>query len=158
MRQLQKQIEITKKQKQELETVNRVIDKNISTMQSSISLIEEENNSIAFEIGNYSEIIKQLPKDFQPTFLQILIQIVSFGTKNYKKDYISHLETLNSKRDKLTEKLSSREQNIKDIQNNFPEELLQSSFKAKVVSGHVDWKNSPILLKVEQIEANQILF
>ncbi len=47
---------------------------------------------------------------------------------------------------------------IKDIQNNFPEELLQSSFKAKVVSGHVDWKNSPILLKVEQIEANQILF
>ncbi|MBK6978912.1 MAG: hypothetical protein IPH28_18950 [Cytophagaceae bacterium] len=47
---------------------------------------------------------------------------------------------------------------IKDILNNFPEELLQSSFKAKVVSGHVDWKNSPILLKVEQIEANQILF
>lgn len=125
MRQLQKQIEITKKQKQELETVNRVIDKNISTMQSSISLIEEENNSIAFEISNYSEIIKQLPKDFQPTFLQILIQIVSFGTKNYKKDYISHLETLNSKRDKLTEKLSSREQNIKDIQNNIRQKELE---------------------------------
>lgn len=125
MRQLQKQIEITKKQKQELETVNRVIDKNISTMQSSISLIEEENNSIAFEIGNYSEIIKQLPKDFQPTFLQILIQIVSFGTKNYKKDYISHLETLNSKKDKLTEKLSSREQNIKDIQNNIRQKELE---------------------------------
>ncbi|MDX9932687.1 MAG: AAA domain-containing protein, partial [Bacteroidales bacterium] len=47
---------------------------------------------------------------------------------------------------------------IKDILNNFPEELLQSSFRAKVVSGHVNWKNSPILLKVEQIEANQILF
>lgn len=47
---------------------------------------------------------------------------------------------------------------IKDILNNFPEELLQSSFKAKVVSGNVDWKNNPILLKVEQIEANQILF
>lgn len=47
---------------------------------------------------------------------------------------------------------------IKDILNNFPEELLQSTFKAKVVSGHVDWKNNPILLKVEQIEANQILF
>lgn len=47
---------------------------------------------------------------------------------------------------------------IKDILNNFPEELLQSSFKAKVVSGNVDWKNYPILLKVEQIEANQILF
>lgn len=47
---------------------------------------------------------------------------------------------------------------IKDILNNFPEELLQSSFKAKVVSGNVEWKNNPILLKVEQIEANQILF
>ena len=47
---------------------------------------------------------------------------------------------------------------IKDILNNFPEELLQSSFKAKVVSGNVDWKNHPILLKVEQIETNQILF
>lgn len=47
---------------------------------------------------------------------------------------------------------------IKDILNNFPEELLQYTFKAKVVSGNVDWKNSPILLKVEQIEANQILF
>ena len=47
---------------------------------------------------------------------------------------------------------------IKDIHNNFQEELLQSSFKAKVVSGNVDWKNNPILLKVEQIEANQILF
>lgn len=47
---------------------------------------------------------------------------------------------------------------IKDILNNFPEELLKSSFKAKVVSGNVDWKNYPILLKVEQIEANQILF
>jgi len=47
---------------------------------------------------------------------------------------------------------------IKDILNNFPEELLQSAFKAKVVSGKIDWKNSPILLKVEQIEANQILF
>lgn len=47
---------------------------------------------------------------------------------------------------------------IKDILNNFPEELLQSSFKAKVGSGQVGWKNSPILLKVEQIEANQILF
>jgi superfamily I DNA and/or RNA helicase len=47
---------------------------------------------------------------------------------------------------------------IKDILNNFQEELLQSTFKAKVVSGNVDWKNSPILLKVEQIETNQILF
>lgn len=47
---------------------------------------------------------------------------------------------------------------IKDILNNFPEELFQSSFKAKVVYGNVDWKNNPILLKVEQIEANQILF
>lgn len=47
---------------------------------------------------------------------------------------------------------------IKDILNNFPEELLQSSFKAKVVSGKVDWKNNPIMLKVEQIEANRILF
>ena len=47
---------------------------------------------------------------------------------------------------------------IKDILNNFPEELLQSTFKAKVISGNVDWKNSPILLKVEQVEANQILF
>lgn len=47
---------------------------------------------------------------------------------------------------------------INDILNNFPEELLQSTFKAKVVSGHVDWKNNPILLKFEQIEANQILF
>lgn len=47
---------------------------------------------------------------------------------------------------------------IKDILNNFPEELLQSTFRAKIVSGTVGWKNSPILLKVEQIEANQILF
>lgn len=47
---------------------------------------------------------------------------------------------------------------IKDILNNFPEELLQSSFKAKIFSGNVDWKNNPILLKLEQIEANQILF
>ncbi len=47
---------------------------------------------------------------------------------------------------------------IKDIVNNFPEELLQSTFKAKVVSGKIYWKNSAILLKVEQIEANQILF
>jgi hypothetical protein len=47
---------------------------------------------------------------------------------------------------------------IKDIINNFPEELLQSSFKAKVVSGNFEWKKSPILLKVEQVEANQILF
>lgn len=47
---------------------------------------------------------------------------------------------------------------IKDILNNFPEELFQSSFKAKVVYGNVDWKNNPILLKVEQIESKQILF
>lgn len=47
---------------------------------------------------------------------------------------------------------------IKDILNNFPEELLQSTFKAKVISGNIDWKNKPILLKVEQIEVNQILF
>jgi superfamily I DNA and/or RNA helicase len=47
---------------------------------------------------------------------------------------------------------------IRDILNNFPEELLQSTFKAKVVSGDIDWKNSPILLKVEQVESNQILF
>lgn len=47
---------------------------------------------------------------------------------------------------------------IKEILNNFPEEILQSTFKAKVISGSVDWKNNPILLKVEQIEANQILF
>lgn len=47
---------------------------------------------------------------------------------------------------------------IKDILNNFPEELLQSTFKAKVISGNIDWKNKPILLKVEQIEAHQILF
>lgn len=47
---------------------------------------------------------------------------------------------------------------IKDIINNFPEELLQSTFKAKIVSGNVGWKNKPILLKVEKIEASQILF
>lgn len=47
---------------------------------------------------------------------------------------------------------------IKDILNNFPEELLQSSFKGKVVAGKVEWKNRPILLKVEKIETHQILF
>lgn len=47
---------------------------------------------------------------------------------------------------------------INNILNNFPEELLQSTFKAKIVSGNVGWKNKPILLKVEKIEANQILF
>ncbi len=47
---------------------------------------------------------------------------------------------------------------IKDILNNFPEELLQYTFKAKVVSGDVEWEGNSILLKVEQIEANQILF
>jgi superfamily I DNA and/or RNA helicase len=47
---------------------------------------------------------------------------------------------------------------IKDILNHFPEELLQSTFRAKIVSGNVGWNNNPILLKVERIEANQILF
>lgn len=47
---------------------------------------------------------------------------------------------------------------IKDILNNFPEELLQSTFKAKIVTGNLDWKNNPLLLKVEQIETKQILF
>jgi superfamily I DNA and/or RNA helicase len=47
---------------------------------------------------------------------------------------------------------------IKDILNNFPEELLQSTFKAKIVSGNLNWKNNPLLLKVEQIETKQILF
>lgn len=47
---------------------------------------------------------------------------------------------------------------IKDILNNYPEELHHISFKAKVLSGEVDWKGNPILLKIEQIEANQILF
>jgi hypothetical protein len=47
---------------------------------------------------------------------------------------------------------------IKDILNNFPEELLQSSFKAKVIAGNIEWKNNLILLKIEQIEANQIVF
>lgn len=47
---------------------------------------------------------------------------------------------------------------IKNILNNFPEELLQSTFRAKIVSGNIEWKNNPIILKVEKIEANQILF
>lgn len=47
---------------------------------------------------------------------------------------------------------------IKNILNNFPEELLQSTFKAKIVSGNIEWKNNPIMLKVEKIETNQILF
>ncbi len=47
---------------------------------------------------------------------------------------------------------------INDILNNFKEELLQNTFEAKVVSGNIEWKNNPILLKVEQVEANQILF
>lgn len=126
MKQLQKQIEITKKQKQELETVNSAIAKIITTMQTNISLIKEENNTtIAFEISNYAKVINQLPKDFQPTFLQILIQIVSFGAKNYKKAYMSHLETLNSEREKLIEKLSSNEQYIKEIQNKIGEKELE---------------------------------
>ena len=47
---------------------------------------------------------------------------------------------------------------IIDILNNFPEELLQSTFRARIVSGNVEWKKNPIFLKIEKIETNQILF
>ena len=116
MRQLQKQIEIKKKQKEEFETANSVIAKNITTIHADIFLIEEENKTIAFEIGSYAHTIEQLPKDFQPTFFQILLQIVSFGIKNYKKEYIAHLETLKNEKDELVEKLSSKKQSIIEIQ------------------------------------------
>lgn len=47
---------------------------------------------------------------------------------------------------------------IKELLNNFKEELLQNTFKAKIASGEFEWKRNPVLLKVEQIESNQILF
>lgn len=47
---------------------------------------------------------------------------------------------------------------LKDILNNFPEETLQNTLHGKIVNGLVNWENKPILLKAEQIEANQILF
>ena len=125
MRQLQKQIEIQKKQKKDFDATNSVVTKNIATMHADISLIEKENKAIAFEISNYTKSIEQLPKDFQPTFLQILLQIVSFGIKNYKKEYMSHLENLNKERHKLIEKLSSKKQSIDEIQKKIEQKELE---------------------------------
>lgn len=133
MRQLQKQIEITKEQKQDLETANSVVAKNITTMHADISLIEEENKAIAFEISSYAQTIEQLPKTFQPTFLQILLQIVSLGTKNYKKEYMSHLENLNNERRKLIEKLSSKKQNIIEIQKKIEQKELELKSNAQKI-------------------------
>ncbi len=47
---------------------------------------------------------------------------------------------------------------IKDILNNFPEETLLNTINGKIINGVAQWENKPILLKVEQIESNQILF
>lgn len=48
--------------------------------------------------------------------------------------------------------------NINEILSNFPEEIIQHTIIGKIVSGAVNWENKPILLKVEQVESNQILF
>lgn len=133
MRQLQKQIEITKQQKQDFEATNSVVAKNIATMHADISLIEEENKAIALEISSYAQTIEQLSKDFQPTFFQTLIQIVSLGTKNYKKEYMSHLETLNNERHKLIEKLSSKKQNINEIQKKIEQKELELKGNAQEI-------------------------
>lgn len=133
MRQLQKQIEIKKKQKEEFETANSVIAKNITTIHADIFLIEEENKTIAFEIGSYAHRIEQLPKDFQPTFFQILLQIVSFGIKNYKKEYIAHLETLKNEKDELVEKLSSKKQSIIEIQKKSEQQQLELKSNAQKI-------------------------
>jgi DNA repair exonuclease SbcCD ATPase subunit len=125
LRQLQKQIEIIIRQKQDLEVANSVVAKNINTMRTDISLIEKENKAIAFEISNYAKTIEQLPKKFQPTFLQILLQIVSLGIKNYKKEHMSHLKNLNNERHKLIERLSSKEQNINEIQKKIEQKELE---------------------------------
>lgn len=47
---------------------------------------------------------------------------------------------------------------INDILKRFTDELYHNRFKSKIVLGNVNWENIPILLKVERIEANQILF
>ncbi|MEA2019431.1 MAG: UvrD-helicase domain-containing protein [Campylobacterota bacterium] len=114
MRQLQKQIEITKKQKQDIEVENNVIMKNIETIEDRISLGIEKNKDLNFEIDRYTQAIEHLPKTFKPTFLQMIIQLVSFGTKNYKREYVAHLKTLNNEKYKLIEQLSSTEKNINE--------------------------------------------
>lgn len=47
---------------------------------------------------------------------------------------------------------------INDILTNFPEEIIQNTFNCKIINGAINWENKPILLQVEQIESNQILF
>ena len=47
---------------------------------------------------------------------------------------------------------------IKEILNQFPEEILQNTINGKIISGDLKWENKPTLLFVEQFEANQILF
>ncbi len=47
---------------------------------------------------------------------------------------------------------------LKDILNNFPEEILQNTIYGKILNGAINWEKKLILLKAEQIESNQILF
>lgn len=133
MRQLQRQIEITKKQKQSFQTSNSAVTTNISTLHDDISLIEQEKKIIAFEISSYTQTIEQLPKNFKPTFLQILFQILSLGTKNYKKEYMSRLESLNNERHKFIEKLSFKEQKLVEIQKKIEQKELEIKSNAQKI-------------------------
>jgi hypothetical protein len=47
---------------------------------------------------------------------------------------------------------------INDILNQFPEEIIENTFEAKIVGGNINWQNTPLLLQAEKIESNQILF
>lgn len=48
--------------------------------------------------------------------------------------------------------------NIKEIFLQYPEEIIQNTLVGNVISGEIDWKNEPIMIQLEKLEFNQILF
>ncbi|MDD2450314.1 UvrD-helicase domain-containing protein [Sulfurovum sp.] len=133
MRQLAKQIKITIDQKKEYEDAYNKKVKKIITLKADITSIKQQNKTTALEIAKYTQTIDQLPTSFKPTFLQLLILWLSLGIKNYKKEYLSHLETLNNEKNKLKDTLSTREQNIVKIQKEIEyEEIEQKRIIQKI--------------------------
>jgi chromosome segregation ATPase len=133
LRQLAKQIKITIDQKKEYEDAYNKKVKKIITLKADITSIKQQNKTTALEIAKYTQTIDQLPTSFKPTFLQLLILWLSLGIKNYKKEYLSHLETLNNEKNKLKDTLSTREQNIVKIQKEIEyEEIEQKRIIQKI--------------------------
>lgn len=140
MRQLEKQIQESNYQKLELENISKNNLLKIAKYKNNLELIQEEIKILDLEIIDYTNKINQLSINFKPNIFQIFIKILSFGIKNYEKEYLINIETLSEEIQNIKNILLLKKENILKVKNNLSNKEIeenQNSQKIKQIKYNI---------------------